>query len=258
MILRRKLLRSSHPLIGPHSPLDRFFPIFSKYIYALCDEEASLRYTTNAVLRDFEDDGVVYLELRTTPRAIASAGITKDSYVECILECITDHNAKSRSMKTYLILSIDRSNDLETANMVVDLAVEYRNQGVVGIDLCGNPTVGDILLFQPAFWRAKIHGLKVTIHFAEVPKSSTEQELRTLLSYEPDRLGHVIHVSEDIKEEVVKRRLGVELCLSCNVHAKLITGSYGDHHLAWWRETACPVALSVSHPPDTILYLLTA
>lgn len=148
-------------------------------------------------------------------------------------------------MTTNLILSIDRRNDLDTAMSVVDLALQYRSQGVVGIDLCGDPAKGDVSIFAPAFQKAKSHGLKITIHFAEFPLSSTEEELRTLLSYEPDRIGHVINVPDDVKTEIVRRKLGLELCLSCNVHAKMITGSFGDHHFGWWWGTGCPVTLCV-------------
>lgn len=56
----------------------------------------------------------------------------------------------------------------------------------------------------------------------------------------------MINVPADVKDEIVKRKLGLELCLSCNVHAKMITGTFGDHHFGWWRGTRCVVALSVS------------
>jgi adenosine deaminase len=226
-----------------------FFPLFSRYIYALCNDLSSLIYTTNSVLEDFQADGVVYLELRTTPRAIPSASITKDDYVQTILDCLSKFNTSS-SMKTYLILSIDRRNDLATAFDVVDLAIKLRDQGVVGVDLCGDPAVGEVSIFQTAFEHARKHDLKITIHFAEAPQSSTAKELWTLLSYKPDRIGHVINVPDDVKEEIVKRKLGLELCLSCNVHAKMITGTYSDHHFGRWRETGCPIAVSVCPHPS--------
>lgn len=58
----------------------------------------------------------------------------------------------------------------------------------------------------------------------------------------------MINVPDDVKEEIVRRGLGLELCLSCNVHAKMITGTYGDHHFGWWREKGCPIALGVCPP----------
>ncbi|KAG9237707.1 hypothetical protein BJ875DRAFT_124478 [Amylocarpus encephaloides] len=223
--------------------LETFFPLFSTYIYSLCNDLEAIRYTTNSVLRDFEADGLVYLELRTTPREIPSAGITKDGYVQTILECIRQFNAHSK-MKTNLILSIDRRNTLEVASEVVELAVKYRSQRVCGLDLCGDPSVGDISVFETAFLKAHENNLKITIHFAEAPQSSTPKELWKLLEYNPDRIGHVINVPDDVKEEICRRRLGLELCLSCNVHAKMITGTYGDHHFGWWKGKACPIALS--------------
>lgn len=186
----------------------------------------------------------MYLELRTTPREIKSAGITKDDYVSLILSCISDF--PSGNMRTKLILSVDRRNSAIEAMAVVDLAIKHQARGVVAVDLCGDPAKGDVSIFREAFAKAKQHGLKITLHFAESPQSSTDAELRTLLSYEPDRIGHVINVPDDIKRTIVDRKLGLELCLSCNVHAKMITGSFRDHHFGYWRGTGCPIILCVS------------
>ena len=116
----------------------------------------------------------------------------------------------------------------------------------MGVDLCGNPARGDVSIYRAAFAKAKAGGLGVTLHFAEVAASGGAEELWTLLGYEPDRIGHVIHVSDEVKREIIRRGLGLELCLSCNVHAKLIEGGIGDHHLRWWRGKGCPIALCVS------------
>lgn len=150
-------------------------------------------------------------------------------------------------MKTNLILSIDRRNDASTALSVVDLALKYRSQGVVGIDLCGDPSQGDVSIFRPAFHKALHANLPITMHFAEAP-CCTKEELWTLLEYKPQRIGHVINVPDDVKKEITRRKLGLELCLSCNVHAKMITGTYGDHHFGWWRDKGCPIALGVWFP----------
>jgi adenosine deaminase len=151
-------------------------------------------------------------------------------------------------MPTYLILSVDRKNSASVAMQTIDLAIEFRAKGVVGVDLCGNPAKGDVSIFKDAFLKARQAGLKVTLHFAEVPASSTETELRMLLSYQPDRLGHIIHVSPEIAAEVARRRLGLEICLSCNVLAKLTEGGFGDHHFGYWRQRDCPTILCVSNP----------
>lgn len=171
----------------------RFFPLFSKYIYTLLNTAKTTRQSTLDVLRNFQNDGVVYLELRTTPRAI-SAEITKSDYVALVLETINHFNSQSPTMVTKLILSIDRRNSTEEANEVIDLALQFRDQGVVGVDLCGNPAAHDISIFRPAFSRAKAAGLGVTLHFGEVKPAAKDGELEELLSWQPDRIGHVIYV----------------------------------------------------------------
>ncbi|KAI1508344.1 Add, Adenosine deaminase [Pyrenophora tritici-repentis] len=222
-----------------------FFPLFSSYIYRLCSDIASIEYSTRAVLREFQDDGLVYIELRTTPRAIPEAGVTKEDYVRTVLDILKAHNDDSRNtMRAFLIVSIDRRNSIAEADEVVDLAFKYKSAGVVGVDLCGDPARGDIRIFQDSFVRAKAEGLKVTLHFAESEPSSSDLELQTLLSWNPDRLGHVIHVKEEFRKVIEQQAIGVELCLSCNVHAKMITGTYSDHHFGMWRHTSVPVALS--------------
>lgn len=201
------------------------------------------------MLQDFQADGVVYLELRTTPRAIPDKGITKDDYVKTVLNILNAwNNDANNTLRAYLILSVDRRNTLTQAEEVVDLCIKHRSAGVVGIDLCGDPAKGDVRIFTDAFIRAKATGLKMTLHFAEATVSATDTELETLLSWKPHRLGHVIHVKEEYCKIIERENIGVELCLSCNVHARMITGTYSDHHFGMWRRTNVPVALSVCFP----------
>jgi len=166
--------------------------------------------------------------------------------VRTVLDILKAHNDDSRNaMRAFLILSIDRRNSTAEADEVVDLAVKFKSAGVVGVDLCGDPARGDVRIFQDSFTRAKASGLKMTLHFAESESSASDLELKTLLSWKPDRLGHVIHVKEEFRKVIEQHDIGLELCLSCNVHAKMITGTYSDHHFGVWRYSSVPVALSV-------------
>lgn len=189
-----------------------FFSVFSKSIYQLCNDLDSLAYATSSVLQDFLADGVRYLELRTIPRASPTLAFTRTEYLTTVLTTIeTFLSAHSSQISVYLILAIDRGNDTAAdALSIVDLAIAHRPR-VVGVDICGNPTKGDVALYGPALAKAKAHGLGITVHFAETEASGSERELSTLLSFRPDRLGHVIHVSEDFKREIARRRLGLEL-----------------------------------------------
>ncbi|RJE19118.1 adenosine deaminase [Aspergillus sclerotialis] len=233
--------------------LQTFFQVFSKSIYQLVTDAESIKYATTSVLNDFYNDGVRYLELRTTPRKSPDGSLSKEEYILTVLECISSFQPKSNQKKnqsqskmtTNLILSIDRSNDTAAdALETVNLAIAHRSKGIVGIDLCGNPSKGDVSIYRSAFEKARSAGLGITVHFGETASSGTKEELETLLSYNPDRLGHVIHVPDEVKEEIERRKLGLELCMSCNVHAKMIDGGFLDHHFGHWRCGECPVVLS--------------
>lgn len=217
----------------------RFFPLFSSYIYHLVNDLSAVRHTTLSVLRDFAADGVVYLELRTTPRALPKSGLTKAEYVSAILATIAEFENTNDRLRTKLILSIDRRNTLAEALEVVDLAAQFKNQGVVGVDLCGDPSRTGIEVLQPAFEkvRQECPDLGITLHFAEAEASGTDEELLMMLrEWKPQRIGHVIHTSDRVKEEI--RRfpggLGLELCLSCNVHADMVQGGFEGHHFGEW------------------------
>jgi adenosine deaminase len=113
-----------------------------------------------------------------------------------------------------------------------------------------------VSIFTSAFDLAKELSIPVTIHFAEMSSVSRE-ELLTILSWKPKRLGHVIHVPSDIKDEILKQKIGLELCLSCNVHAKMYEGTFGDHHFGEWRERGGLIALSVSFGTSCYALLVT-
>lgn len=234
----------SLPVLTDHS----FFPLFGKYIYNLLTDEASIRYTTTSVLTDFLNDGVVYLELRTTPRATPQ--LSAEQYISTLLGTIRHFEAHHPALHTRLILSIDRRHTPEIAASTLALALKHRADGVVGLDLCGDPTSntqGGISIFTPTFKAAREAGLKITVHFAEAEASASKEELETLLEWQPDRLGHVIWEDEATKREIARRGLCLELCLSCNVKAGMVSGGFEGHHFGHWRGVdGVKISLAVS------------
>ncbi|KAF9776298.1 hypothetical protein IL306_005525 [Fusarium sp. DS 682] len=228
--------------------LQTFFPLFSSYIYNLITDEESVRYTTKAVLSDFLNDGVCYLELRTTPRNTPQ--LSAEQYISTLIDIISSFESQNPQLHTRLILAIDRRHTPEQAASTLELALKYRSQGVVGLDLCGDPTArpaGQISIFTPVFKEAKKKGLGITVHFAEAEASGSKEELDTLLSWEPGRLGHVIWEDEETKKGIAKRKLCLELCLSCNVRAGMVSGGFEGHHFGHWRGVKGPkISLSTN------------
>lgn len=194
------------------------------------------------------NDGICYLELRTTPRS--TPHLTAAQYIATLVDTISSFEHENPQLHTRLILSIDRRHTLEQAKTTLGLGLKYRNQGVVGLDLCGDPTArpnGEISVFTPVFQEAKREGLEITVHFAEAEASGSKEELSTLLSWEPGRLGHVIWEDEETKKEIARRELCLELCLSCNVKADMVLGGFEGHHFGHWRGVKGPkISLGVS------------
>lgn len=150
-----------------------------------------LYIATGDVIEEFYNDGVLYLELRTTPRC--GNGMNKKQYIECVVKAIKDQN----NIIVKLILSIDRRHDKEESEKTLDLITEMKTKYpniIVGIDLCGNPNIGE---FDGKFFaKAKENGLKITLHCGEIVN---HEETFRMLEFRPDRLGHATCIHPNSK-----------------------------------------------------------
>ena len=143
-----------------------FFTLFPA-IYALTSTPGSLRRATRAVLSTFLDGDMPqcnYLELRTTPRQ--TGAMDRNQYLRVVLEELERYDQS----RVGLIISLDRRMSDDVLSECVRLACALKAEGkrVVGMDLCGDPTVGDIDMIAPYFAQVKEIGLGVTLHIAEV------------------------------------------------------------------------------------------
>lgn len=146
--------------------LHDFFDLFPA-IYALTSTTPALARATRAVLSHFLDGDrpqCLYLELRTTPRE--SPSMSREQYLNAVL----DEIEKYRNDQARLIVSLDRRMTDDILSECLGLALRLKQQGrrVVGIDLCGDPTAGNLDSFKPICERAKAGGLGITLHVAEV------------------------------------------------------------------------------------------
>ncbi|KAK6932335.1 Adenosine deaminase domain [Dillenia turbinata] len=208
------------------------------------------------VIEDFAAENVVYLELRTTPKRNDSIGMTKRGYMEAVLEglkavtAVDVHFVSSgfgtensiinpdihntcggiirKKIYVGLLLSVHRRDTTATAMDTVQLALEMRNLGVVGIDLSGNPVVGEWATFLPALKYAREHGLRLTLHCGEVPN---HEEVQAMLDFCPERIGHACCFEEDSWRKLKSSRIPVEICLTSNIVTETIP-NIDKHHFA--------------------------
>jgi adenosine deaminase len=126
---------------------------------------------TKEVLTDFMADGVVYTEIRTTPRPLPD-GTSKLSYLKTVIAVFDEHNRHhSDKMIARLIVSLDRGSDVKEAENTLDVVEElYKtNKVIVAVDFSGNPHKGSFVEFQHVLERARSLGLRVTVHAGEIP-----------------------------------------------------------------------------------------
>lgn len=187
--------------------LDECFHLF-KVAHDATKTKTAVYTATKDVIKEFKDDNVIYLELKTTPRA--TEDMTKEEYIETVIQAIKDNQD---DIIVKLLLCIDRRHELIESKDAIDLIIKMKDNYphiVKGVDLCGNPNLGtfNISLFE----KARRAGLKLSLHCAEV---KNDEEVRDILQLKPERIGHgtCIHPnfggSKDLWEQYCKIKIPV-------------------------------------------------
>ncbi|CAJ0586973.1 unnamed protein product, partial [Mesorhabditis spiculigera] len=99
----------------------KIFPI----IQSLTQTPEAVKHATTAVLKDFEADGVRYIELRSTPKSI---GMTKKEYIQAVISGMEDYELGGGTTISRFIVSIDRRQTLEEAKDTVELALAAESE----------------------------------------------------------------------------------------------------------------------------------
>ena len=92
------------------------FIIFS-LVHRVVNSKQRLSRIVREVLEDFDADNCIYLELRTTPKALPD--ISKIEYIQTIEQAIEEFKGR---MKTRLLVSVNRSQSLQDAWENLDIA----------------------------------------------------------------------------------------------------------------------------------------
>lgn len=115
-------------------------------ICALTSTKGALARASHAVLAEFLEPKdretypqATYLELRSTPKETLE--MTRLEYIETVL----DEVEKYRPDQAAFIVSLDRRMSKEVADECVEAAITLKKRGrrVVGVDVCGFPTVSN-------------------------------------------------------------------------------------------------------------------
>eukprot|EP00742_Colponemidia_sp_Colp-10_P008984 GILJ01009762.1.p1 GENE.GILJ01009762.1~~GILJ01009762.1.p1 ORF type:complete len:345 (+),score=53.54 GILJ01009762.1:35-1036(+) len=211
-------------IVGDSRTLKECFAVFA-LIHHLVTDIHAVRRITKAVVESFAEDNVKYLELRTTPRANPATGMTKTMYLDTVIAAI-EEVCQNLDITVRLILSVNRAESLDDAEENINLAIKYSTSLVRGVDFSGNPTVKSFEHFSHLFNKARSHGLKVTIHFAEV---LDDDDSTSILKFKPDRLGHGCFADGRIRELMLESLIPLEMCPTSNAKT-LELSTFDDHH----------------------------
>jgi adenosine deaminase len=202
---------------------------------------------------DLAADGVVYAEVRMAPELCTEAGLTLDEVVEAMLTGFR-RGAEGTELTIYLICSAMRTaaRSLEIA----ELAVRWRDAGVVGFDIAGAEAGYPPTRHLDAFEYVRRENFHATIHAGEAFGLPSIWEAVQFCGAE--RLGHGVRIVDDITGEpgaeelgrlaayVRDRRIPLELCPTSNVNTG-VCASIADHPIGMLRKLRFRVTLNTDN-----------
>jgi len=215
--------------------------------------EAVKRVAYEAVI-DAADDNVKYLELRFNPAALAHAqNYPLHEVTELVLEAVKQAQAET-GIWVRLICTAVRHESYELASQVIEVAIAYRDQGIVGVDLAGDEVHYPAAPFAPLFKRAAEHGLGITIHAGEAGRAANVREAVEVLHAQ--RIGHGISAIEDSSVVQLLRQHDVtlEVCPTSNLQTGAVD-NFGLHPLRDLYVLGVKVTINTDDPSvsDTTL-----
>jgi adenosine deaminase len=180
------------------------------------------------VVSDAAADGVRYLELRVTPKALAQdCGFAFEEVTRWVCDAIMRASA-DHDIRVGLILSMNRHESLEIGEEIARAAAAFKDKGVVGLDLAGNEREYPIRPFGPIFVAAKQDGLGITVHAGEWTGAETVRY--AIENLYADRVGHGVRVIEDsaVARMAHERGIVFEVCPTSNVQSSVVRDF--EHH----------------------------
>ena len=209
-----------------------------KHTIAVMQTEESLERVAYEQAEDLSRDGVVYYETRFAPvfHTHTTGGLTHQQVVSAVLKGM----ARARQdfgIRSGLILCAMRNMNVSLE--MAELAVDFRQRGVVGFDLAGEEGGYPPKKHVDAFHYIQRENFNITIHAGEgFGKESIWQAIQYCGAH---RIGHGTRLIEDIAisdgrvvklgdlaQYVLDKRIPLEICLISNVHTGA-TPSLAEH-----------------------------
>jgi len=215
------------------------FPMIGKIV----NTDQKIENGVVALCKELAGDNVTCAEFRT---GLKDLGSGLEGYLNAVLRGMEKGSLES-GIKLGLVLSLRRDTPKDIAEKTIDLAIKYREKGIVGIDLSGDSTKGDGREAVEAILRAKENGFPVTLHIGESPKETKAQQLWELNKIQPQRLGHGVHLYDEAAAWMRHHNVPLEMCLSSAVQVQMISEAKEHPGLKLFKEKH-PVFICTDDP----------
>jgi adenosine deaminase len=208
--------------------LERYLETFVHTVGVMQTKDSLTRVARECV-EDLAADGVVYAEIRWAPEQHTEQGLSLTQVVDAVLAGFREGEANAaaagRPIRVGALATAMRhaARSLEIA----ELAVAYRDQGVVGFDIAGAEAGFPPTRHLDAFEYLRRENYHFTIHAGEAFGLPSIWEAIQWCG--TDRLGHGVRIIDDIETVGATPRLGrlaayvrdkripLEMCPSSNV-----------------------------------------
>lgn len=193
---------------------------------AVMQTEDALERVAYEQAEDLSKDGVVYFETRFAPIFHTRKGLTHQQVVSAVLKGL-ERGRIDFGVTSGLIICAMRNMDVSLD--MAELAVDFRQRGVVGFDLAGEEGGFPPKKHVDAFHYIQRQNFNITIHAGEgFGKESIWQAIQYCGAH---RIGHGTRLIDDmavadgrvvklgdLAQYVLDKRIPLEICLISNVH----------------------------------------
>jgi adenosine deaminase len=235
--------------------LERYLETFTHTVAVMQTASALHRVAAECAV-DLAADGVVYAEVRFAPEQHLTRGLNLPDVVEAVLAGFADGSAQAaaagRPIRVGTLLTAMRhaARSMEIA----ELAVRYRDGGVVGFDIAGAEAGYPPTRHLDAFEYLQRENFHFTIHAGEAfGLPSIWQAIQWCGA---DRLGHGVRIVDDISASertlgrlaayVRDKRIPLELCPSSNVQTGAAP-SIAEHPIGLLRDLRFRVTVNTDN-----------
>ena len=210
--------------------LELYLETFQHTVEVMQERDALTRVASECA-QDLAADGVAYAEVRFAPELHVERGLTLDEVVAATLDGFRVGEARSAAAGHPIVVRtlITAMRQFARSREIAELAVRWRDDGVVGFDVAGPEAGYRPTRYIEAFDHIRHENFHLTIHAGESFGLPSIWEAIQFCGAE--RLGHGVRIVDDITVQsdgsvalgrlaafVRDRRIPLEMCPTSNVH----------------------------------------